>query len=371
MFKNNITRDYMKLFKMNHRSNNEIEITKYICKKLDKYNINYIIDGIGNIICSKGTVDMKPLVCCHMDTVIGKPLNSRNIFIKNDDGKLTAWNKKTKKQCEIGGDDSTGVIACLELLRDKEVEELKCIFFSQEEIGTVGSHAINLQALSNVGYMIEVDRKGSSDVIKNYYGRSMISDEFETVLEPIMKDYDFSFAKGVYTDVCTLKKRDVDVCAINVSAGYYNAHTNDDSINIKELKHTIEFVKEIVTTYPMDLFRHEMEEYKPPVQNYINQPVKFSSGIPYSHDLDKLDITCTILDETLIRIFEQSTQGINSTDIIDSCTDDLTIDELTDLFDCVDCWTLSDCRKALKEMAIEEYGIEFEQELEQDDFFIN
>ena len=188
----------------------------------------FSIDGYGNITITNSDKKSLPVFCCHLDTVHSdKPypkLVREDVLISmNDHG--------------IGGDDKCGIVACLELLKKVEC---KVIFFRDEEIGCLGAKVYNQNTLKKDQFMVEIDRKGSGDLIFNSsFMNEMASEEFMKDAEKIGDDFGYKAANGLYTDVSQLS--DCGISRMNISAGYYLPHTNKEYVILSELDNAINF----------------------------------------------------------------------------------------------------------------------------------
>lgn len=193
-------------------------------KYIKDYNIS--VDKAMNITVSNDKKDGKlPVYCCHLDTVHrGAPdpviIKDDILISKNDYG--------------IGGDDKCGIVACLELLKQLPC---KCIFFRAEEAGCIGAKKYNQDTLKNNQFMIEIDRKGSSDLIFKYAYQDMCSEEFQKYVYEQGKIFGFKQANGLFTDVSHLAKSGIS--RMNISAGYYLPHTEKEYVILSELANTI------------------------------------------------------------------------------------------------------------------------------------
>lgn len=212
-------------------------IIKEIIKLLPEQS--YEVDDLNNIVVKIGDQTKSvPLFCCHTDTVHSKP-NTKIKSIKKDI--ITADNG-------IGGDDKCGIIACLELIVhcfEKNIPSL-FIFFADEETGCIGANDIDLSLFNNVNFGVEIDRRGSSDIIDNVGSNK----EFLADLEKLGKKFGFSKASGIFTDLSTIHDRLMEYgmspSFTNLSCGYYGAHTTQEYVNLNELKNTIDFCINIV-----------------------------------------------------------------------------------------------------------------------------
>jgi hypothetical protein len=224
-------------------SENEKLMVLYLDKELRKLKIPYTIDAAGNVLVTKGKTNLYPCVTSHMDTVHNF-VDNFNIYTDVDDKDLL-FAMSNKKRVGIGGDDKCGVFACLYLL--KVIPQIKVVFFSREENGCRGSRGINKGFFSDCQYLIQLDRNGKRDFIQTYWGSKTVSHEFASEIGLIKKEYKYKNAIGTVTDVMRLWNDKVGISCVNLSCGYYKAHTAYEYISIKALWNSVKFTEAIVS----------------------------------------------------------------------------------------------------------------------------
>ena len=138
----------------------------------------------------------------------------------------------------IGGDDRCGIYMILESIKD-----VKCsvIFTEDEEYGLVGAKKFcktNYQP-KELNYLVEFDRKGSNDAV--FY--SCDNPEFEKFIT--QEKYGFTTASGSCSDISQIAPH-FKVAAVNLSCGYYNAHTQHEYVNMEQMTHNIERAKNLI-----------------------------------------------------------------------------------------------------------------------------
>lgn len=144
----------------------------------------------------------------------------------------------------IGGDDRCGVYALVMTYKLARVKPW-LLFTCDEEIGGVGASAFCDQfrkgklpsGLKTLKCLVEIDRKGKNDAV--YY--ACANDEFEAYITSKGFKTDF----GSFSDISEIAPQ-LGVAAVNLSSGYYNAHTQHEYINRKQLNTTVKKVVEIV-----------------------------------------------------------------------------------------------------------------------------
>ena len=92
--------------------------------------------------------------------------------------------------------------------------------------------------LDQIKLLIEIDRKGSNDSV--YYDCD--NKEFENYIT----SKDFKTAYGTFSDI-SLIAPELGIAVVNLSSGYYNAHSLHEYINRKELDNVLAKVIEIIS----------------------------------------------------------------------------------------------------------------------------
>ncbi len=208
-------------------TDNETQISLFVIDFLRIHDIAYTIDLYGNIIAKKGNADN--VYVSHLDTVHEYP-NGYNIVTSNR--VITAYDNN-KRQIGCGGDDKAGVAACLMLLTI--LDDVLCVFFSREEGGGVGSSNIDMSIFQDAKFIVGIDRWGNSDIVTNYMGDKTTSNAFNKAIKQVRKNYGYKHAEGMFTDVFNLFNRNVNVCCVNISCGYYSHHSAIETQDIDEL----------------------------------------------------------------------------------------------------------------------------------------
>ena len=243
---------------------------KYIWEQLDNTMdslFSYIqgyplieMDSYGNVtVANNDHPETCPAFCCHLDTVHQQEpeleLVKDDVLLSMDGG-------------GVGGDDKCGIIACLELL---ERIPCKCIFFRDEESGCKGSNKYDAKSLKDNLFCIEIDRKGSSDLIFSACRGQMCSEEFQ---ERVKKAFPHGTPeRGSLTDVCVLGEAEINM--MNLSSGYYRPHTNKEYVVLSELALNIDCLVKLVddlTNNPLENNKYKRSE----VSYAYNQ--KYASG---------------------------------------------------------------------------------------------
>ncbi len=209
----------LELFKIPAPTGKEIGVQVFIMNFLDRHNIPYHVDKMGNIF--NILQDERPLLSAHMDTVQHMK-DCRNIKL------ITLKGNILKGKGVIGGDDKCGIFIILQLLLTREELDFNFLFTVEEECGGHGAREfVERQDLSHISYGLILDRRGNGDIlcILNNYGTM----KFEDALWLIGDEFGYEPEMGIFSDANYL--REWFSCA-NLSVGYYNAHTKYEYVDI-------------------------------------------------------------------------------------------------------------------------------------------
>lgn len=209
-------------------------LKKHMRKILEeKYDEVIYADGF---VFAKGTVPI--LLVAHMDTV-HKELPR---IIELNNGKISSPQG-------IGGDDRCGIYMISKII---EKHHCSVLFTEDEEIGGVGADKfVHHRCLNGLefNYAIELDRRGKNDAV--FY--ECDNPEFEDF---ITKDGDWEIDFGSYSDICDVAPA-LGCAAVNLSCGYYNAHTKNEYVVFSEMEANIKKVcKLIERTTENDVFEY-------------------------------------------------------------------------------------------------------------------
>ena len=217
-----------------------VELCKYTQEELLQILPKRLLTaGYTDIVVEDGYIyakgDIPVLVTAHLDTVHKEPVKD---FYEYVDEK---GNHILSSPQGIGGDDRCGVYMILEIIKEHRPSVLFC---TDEEIGGVGSAKFCktefINELSELRFLIELDRANGDDAV--FYDCE--NPEFTKFIEDTT-GYKESY--GSFSDISNLAPA-CGVAAVNLSCGYYHAHTLEEEVNVEEMLHTIEVVKKLLTT---------------------------------------------------------------------------------------------------------------------------
>lgn len=208
-----MNKEFEKICKMSQK-----ELKAHVARELVKTHEKvYMGDGY---VYAQGKFPV--LLVAHLDTV-HKKLPTFVLYDKETDS--------CSSPNGIGGDDRCGVYMIF-----KVIKEFNCsvLFCEDEEIGGIGAKKFiqtDLAKELEFNYAIEFDRRGSNDAV--FYDCD--NTDFEDF---ITKEF-FKTAYGSFSDISTLAPF-LKCAAVNLSCGYYNAHTEKEYVVLKEMEKVIE-----------------------------------------------------------------------------------------------------------------------------------
>lgn len=258
---------------------NETSMALYICRQLEMHNIDYHIDGYGNILVTKGESEHYPCFCAHLDTVHQYKDGFNLYYATHDEHTYLYAEDDEKIRVGIGGDDKCGIFVCLHLL--EVLPCVKVVFFSQEESGGIGSNNVNLEFFANCRFLGGIDRWNGSEFINRYSGDYTISKRMHNTIKDIRKRYGLEYSSGLFTDSFNVMERGIDISCFNLSCGYYAHHSSSEYVDVNELYNTCLVCEELARIE--EVFKHKI-----PVKtkSYYGYSGSSEYGGKYGRDLN-------------------------------------------------------------------------------------
>lgn len=216
------------------------QLKKKLKKELGKY-FRLVADEDG-FLYAKG--DIPVLLTAHLDTVHKEPVRE--------------WHEKKgkiKSPQGIGGDDRCGVYIILQIL--KAGYRPSILFCEDEESGGKGSTKFTrtdyIEEFRDIKFIVGLDRRGKNDAVYYDCGNKMFK-------EFILNQTGYVENFGSFTDICNLSDA-TDIASVNLSCGYYNEHSKDEYVNLKEMYGTCNTVKKLLDYDFADIeqFKYEPE----------------------------------------------------------------------------------------------------------------
>ena len=201
------------------------ELKEYMQNFLRNYK--YSVVNKDGFLYAKG--DVPVLVVAHLDTVHKKlpaEIHEKSGIIDSPHG--------------IGGDDRCGIFIIMNLVKELHCSVLLC---EDEEVGGKGARAfIGSEYVSSldVNYIVEFDRRGKDDAV--FY--QCDNKEFTKF---ITSTTGYKEANGSFSDISVIAPV-AKLAAVNLSCGYYNAHTEKEYVVYKQMMNTLEVAKKLIQT---------------------------------------------------------------------------------------------------------------------------
>lgn len=242
-------KNFIKICKMGQQ-----ELKGYLRRWLKSNGYKSIVED--GYIYAKGSAGV--VVTAHMDTVHEKPRGKvKDVLITYAGGKTAISSKQG-----IGGDDRCGVYMIQQLVEKYKLRPT-IVFCEDEEIGGVGSGKLCknkdlISELSKENFFIELDRAHDKDLV--YYDD--MNDEFHNWCEKVTGYFE---ATGSFSDISNLCP-DTGISGVNISCGYYKAHTTEEFVIFEEMIASTEkaakLIKEAANIEPF-----EYVEWRPSTRN--------------------------------------------------------------------------------------------------------
>lgn len=218
---------------------NQPNLKSYLNEYLNSLQYNAINED--GFLYAKGTAPV--MLVAHMDTVH-----------KLTCCEISEVHNRISSPQGIGGDDRCGIFMIMNIIK-----ELHCsvLFCEDEEKGGIGARKFTnaTYAVPNkdgketkekyidhldVNYIIEFDRRGHKNVV--FYGCD--NKEFTKF---ITETTGFKEEGGSFSDISTIAPA-AKIAAVNMSCGYYQAHTPSEYVMRNEMMDTIEVAKKLINT---------------------------------------------------------------------------------------------------------------------------
>lgn len=271
------------------------EKIEFIKKYLEEKNVKYKADKRGNI----WGINFPNKVCfvSHMDTVAKSDAECRKpIFICD--------NILFKINAVLGADDTAGNILIL-----NHIDKINFIFTTDEETGCRGAKVLAkneefLNDIESISGFIELDRKGNSDIIG--YTHGYCEKDFLDAIQEVLTEH--KDVRGVLTDIdefIHLKP------GVNISVGYYNAHSTDEILDLVYLEELNDKILELANIEG---------DFEIPKPRYTK--IKSANRVNYSNYSfgDSLKVQCDCCGKW---VSYYDTEEINGKTICIDCIDEL------------------------------------------------
>lgn len=225
----------------------EGRVRKVVMENLSPYVDRMTVDHYGNILAEKtfrtGT-GPTVLLNAHLD-VVEELVESRDIV--KDNG---IW---SSSEGILGADDRAGVAIILEVAKTLHQDtdfsgKVKYIFTVEEEIGLVGARNVAEYFLWDVDCAMVIDRRGTGDIVTSCGGViSFCDDAYGEWIEQqaIEAGLDgWRCTAGGSSDARIWAQHGIQ--SVNLSAGYYNEHTEAEILDVNACYNTVKLVEMVL-----------------------------------------------------------------------------------------------------------------------------
>lgn len=236
-------KDLIQLYYVSSPSGKEKRMRKHL-KEWIKNNVRgaKVYADQSGIYVTKGEAESYPCVCAHIDEVHRERNNDFRVVTHED--YIFGYNVASHEQYGIGADDKNGIWVAMQCLLRYDV--MKVALFVGEEVGCVGSGEAPMSFFDDCRFVLQCDRRGSSDFITKASGWELCDDAFLSKID--IARYGYTTTSGMMTDVMELKSRGLKVAACNISCGYYNPHTSTETTVFSQLCNCRDLVYHIIET---------------------------------------------------------------------------------------------------------------------------
>ena len=200
---------------------------------LRKSLVNVLKKHYTNVITTKEYVmaqgETPIALVAHLDTVF--PYGKRKIYYDRE--AQVIWSPNG-----LGADDRAGVFAILLIIQHGFRPTV--IFTTDEELGCLGVDQLVLDYPEPpwpINYIIQLDRQGANDCV--FYNCN--NPEFEKYIE----EFGFVSDFGSFSDISAICPT-WGVAGVNLSIGYINEHTLQETLHVKFWKRTIKQVEKML-----------------------------------------------------------------------------------------------------------------------------
>ena len=266
------------------------------------------------------------MLVAHLDTVHAAQCTEiKYQFLKENDKVVTALSSPQG----IGGDDRCGIILILSLLNSTSLRP-SILFTCGEEIGGLGAKEFTkvIKTL-DLNFILEFDRRGDTDVVR-YSDNSL-------ALTKALESFGFKLSYGSFSDISIIAPH-YGISAVNLSSGYYNAHTIQEYVVIEHMQNILSKTVKFLLSDKASV-KYSYEERKFSFENYSSKYYNFnrSSYVPKNQlslfdDLEECDFCgASTLKDNLIDTSDGSV-------ICPACAEYLL--KASDYIKCPDCGSL-------------------------------
>ncbi|MDV2686484.1 M20/M25/M40 family metallo-hydrolase [Alkalihalophilus lindianensis] len=245
------------LLSISGASGNERRFRNYMRQKLNSLTDYTYMDRAGNLLaylyCGDGPT---VLLSAHMDTV--EEFEPGRIILEEG-------TTLTSSKGILGADDRAGIAVILETLsrigKTNFNGTVKVALTVKEEIGCVGSRAIDPEFIEDVDGAIVVDRRGKRDIVTSNGGVSFCPVGYGELFEEagrLAGMRDWKMTAGGLSDAKVFASYGIP--SVNLSAGYWNEHSDLEVVDYRATYETVKLVEGVLN--------HQLIPFKE--ENWVN-----------------------------------------------------------------------------------------------------
>ncbi len=243
--RNELATHLLNLCRIYSPSGYERGVIDYCVPLLQQNGFEVTVDDIGNIIATRGKTESGKyiMVNAHMDTVQRQDdaiMMTDPNFVYYD----RFWNIIAGHNVMVGGDDKCGCAIAMTLATSTTLS-FKILLTVGEEAGCYGVEAVDKKVFDDVLFCFTADRKHCCDIIDHYCGRTCAPDTVTKEISAVAREHNIFMEKnsGSVADTYHICQY---VPAVNLSSGYYNAHTSFDFIRVGETHDTMMVIRQFI-----------------------------------------------------------------------------------------------------------------------------
>lgn len=240
----------------------------------------------GQVYGRKGDTSLAvPYFVAHQDTVHRvvpeEHYQVTSMMTMDGDIRYRAIDPTTGDPRGVGGDDKCGLYACV--IAAQSLDNVGVLITRDEEIGCVGASMTLEELLIRPGCFIQLDRRGNDDAVYNI-GGPISSQAWMDEMEPILAQYGYAWSYGSITDVGTLSEMML-LSAVNLSAGYWRPHSENEYISETDLEIATELalhIAEVAGNQVWDIPASELNKRSWTIRKSDGTKITYAHSDPYS-----------------------------------------------------------------------------------------
>jgi hypothetical protein len=240
-------------------------------------------DAYGSLYVVKGQSDLYRCMVAHTDI---NQTRRNNVRVYMSKEWIFGFDMEEGCQCGLGADDGIGISLAIEMFN--RFDAIKLFFPKDEEVGCVGSNQCDVSFFSDCSMILQGDRRSfSNDLITFTNGIETCSQEFVDAASEISLKYGYAAARGICTDVGSIKKNaEVDCIACNISIGYAFEHTDKEVISKAHYRNAVNYVYDLLVGMGEVKWEHvyTIPVYKAPSPTSPRQGNLFEQDYAYGYE---------------------------------------------------------------------------------------